>query len=153
MTVSPDRLVDALRSSVKEAERLREHNRALTEAATEPIAVVAMACRLPGGADSPEKLWQLVDSGADVLTPLPRDRNWDLESLSPFVTDAYFVDDVGGFDANLFGISPVKRPRWTLSSGCCWRPPGRCSNAPGSRPTRCGTAARAYSSARDRATT
>ncbi|WP_206311634.1 type I polyketide synthase [Streptomyces sp. DASNCL29] len=106
MTVSPDRLVDALRSSVKEAERLREHNRALTEAATEPIAVVAMACRLPGGADSPEKLWQLVDSGADVLTPLPRDRNWDLESLSPFVTDAYFVDDVGGFDANLFGISP-----------------------------------------------
>ncbi|MFE9009470.1 SDR family NAD(P)-dependent oxidoreductase [Streptomyces sp. NPDC007875] len=106
MTISPDRLVDALRSSVKETERLREHNRALTEAAREPIAVVAMACRLPGGADSPEKLWQLVDSGRDVLSPFPRDRNWDLESLSPFATDAYFIDDVGGFDADLFGISP-----------------------------------------------
>src|SRR4051812_17112964 len=106
MTVSPDRLVEALRSSVKEAERLRERNRALTEAAREPIAVVAMSCRLPGGVSSPEDLWRLVDSGTDALAPFPASRGWDLEALRPFASEAYFVDDVGGFDADLFGISP-----------------------------------------------
>ncbi|GAA2807764.1 hypothetical protein GCM10010452_40530 [Crossiella cryophila] len=136
MTVSPDRLVDALRSSVKETERLRERNRALTDAATEPIAVVAMSCRLPGGVDTPEQLWQQVDSGADARTPFPGDRGWDLEALRPFATDAYFVPDVGGFDADLFGISPREAtamdPQQRLLLEAAWEVLERAGHAPDS---------------------
>ncbi|MBP2472362.1 candicidin polyketide synthase FscB [Crossiella equi] len=107
MSVSQDQLVNALRSSVKEVERLRERNQELLAAPHEPVAVVAMSCRLPGGADSPEALWRLVDTGTDAFSPFPRDRGWDHGGLSTLDTEgAYFVDDVAGFDADLFGISP-----------------------------------------------
>ncbi|MGW9258330.1 type I polyketide synthase [Streptomyces albidoflavus] len=72
----------------------------------EPVAVVAMACRFPGGVDSPERLWELLAEGTDAVGPLPADRGWDMASLSAFTGEGGFLYDVADFDAELFGISP-----------------------------------------------
>ena len=112
---SEDKLVGALRASLKESERLREKNRRLTEAAREPIAIIGMACRLPGGAATPEDLWRLLDGGVDAIGEFPANRGWDLERLydptgerpgSSYVREGGFLHDALDFDADLFGISP-----------------------------------------------
>ncbi|MFD7908983.1 beta-ketoacyl synthase N-terminal-like domain-containing protein, partial [Kitasatospora sp. NPDC059747] len=83
--------------------------------AREPIAVVGMACRFPGGARSPEELWQMVADGRDTLSPLPADRGWDLDRLlgtgdgRPGKSHAGmggFLHDCAEFDPEFFGISP-----------------------------------------------
>jgi polyketide synthase 5 len=78
-----------------------------------PIAVIGMACRLPGGIDSPAQLWDALLRGEDLVTEIPSDR-WDLDEYydpepgvpgrSPCKWGA-FLDDVGGFDSDFFGIS------------------------------------------------
>ena len=106
MSTPNDKVVEALRLSVKETERLRQDNRKLTEAATEPIAVVAMSCRFPGGVRTPDDLWDLVSAGRDAMTPLPDDRGWDLSALRDTAASGAFLSGVGDFDAEFFGISP-----------------------------------------------
>ncbi|WP_317933106.1 SDR family NAD(P)-dependent oxidoreductase [Streptomyces cellostaticus] len=81
----------------------------------EPIAVVAMAVRLPGGVRTPEQFWELLAGGHDAVTGLPTDRGWDLDTLfhpDPARTGTVrqrsggFLHDATGFDADFFGISP-----------------------------------------------
>ncbi|MCO7197027.1 polyketide synthase dehydratase domain-containing protein, partial [Pseudonocardia sp. McavD-2-B] len=112
MSTSDQKYVEALRSSLKEVERLRRQNEQLVAAASEPVAVVGIGCRFPGGVASPEDLWDVVAHGRDVLGPFPTDRGWDLDALAgdgeggSLAQVGGFVDDVAGFDPGFFGISP-----------------------------------------------
>ncbi|MEV7012933.1 SDR family NAD(P)-dependent oxidoreductase [Streptosporangium sp. NPDC051022] len=81
----------------------------------EPIAIVAMSCRFPGGVSSPEDLWQLVLSGTDAVTGLPTDRGWDVEGLydpdpdalgRSYTREGGFLTGATEFDPRFFGISP-----------------------------------------------
>ncbi|MGB3440070.1 MAG: SDR family NAD(P)-dependent oxidoreductase, partial [Actinophytocola sp.] len=76
--------------------------------ADDPVVIVGMSCRFPGGVSSPEDLWRLVDAGADAVGAFPADRGWDLSALTGAsrTGEGGFVHDAGDFDANLFGISP-----------------------------------------------
>src|SRR5829696_7156215 len=114
MATDQTSLVQALRKSLKETERLRQQNRRLLSQSTEPLAIVGMSCRYPG-ATSPAELWKLVADGRDAMSELPRDRGWDLERLYDpdpdqvgrvYATGGGFVEGVGDFDAGFFGISP-----------------------------------------------
>ncbi|MFJ8948443.1 type I polyketide synthase, partial [Streptomyces sp. NPDC102395] len=98
-----DKVVAALRASLKESERLRQHNRELTERGREPIAIVAMSCRYPGGVRTPEDLWRLVAAGEDAVSEFPTDRGWDLDGL---YDHGGFLYDAADFDPAFFGISP-----------------------------------------------
>lgn len=87
----------------------------MTESVDEPLAIIGMACRFPGGVESPEDLWRVMIDGIDTVAPFPADRGWDIERLydsegtrpgTSYVREGAFLDDAAGFDAEFFGISP-----------------------------------------------
>lgn len=79
--------------------------RQVEEKGSEPIAIVAMACRYSGGVSSPEELWRLVDEGAQAISHFPTDRGWDVHG-EQYEGNGGFLYGAADFDAVLFGLSP-----------------------------------------------
>ncbi|MEU3598623.1 SDR family NAD(P)-dependent oxidoreductase [Streptomyces sp. NPDC006798] len=153
-----DKLVDYLKRVTVNLHQTRERLRELENAEQEPIAVVAMGCRFPGGVGSPDDLWRLVTEERDAIGPLPADRGWDPETI--FSTgggadgsgdgggsgsgsgaesgDAYarggFLAGAGDFDAAFFGISPREAlaldPQQRLALELAWETVERAGIAP-----------------------
>ncbi|WP_421106936.1 SDR family NAD(P)-dependent oxidoreductase [Streptomyces sp. NEAU-S77] len=110
-----DKTLEYLKRVTADLHKVRGRLREVEEAEREPIAIVGMSCRFPGGADSPESLWRLVAAGTDAVSEFPTDRGWDLATLFGAEQDrggtsatrtGGFLYDAADFDAGLFGISP-----------------------------------------------
>uniref|UniRef100_UPI0024581D59 type I polyketide synthase n=1 Tax=Nocardia carnea TaxID=37328 RepID=UPI0024581D59 len=110
-----DKLRTYLRRTLAEAREARDEVHRLRAEQSEPIAVVGMACRLPGGVTTPDELSDLLHEERDAITSFPPDRGWDEVALHDSDPDAPgrtyscrggFLADAAGFDAEFFGISP-----------------------------------------------
>ncbi|HEX8646186.1 MAG TPA: SDR family NAD(P)-dependent oxidoreductase [Thermoleophilaceae bacterium] len=111
---TPAAVAELLRSRVEGAVRAAPVAR-VAKRTDEPIAIVGMACRYPGGVHSPEDLWRLVESGTDAISEFPADRGWNVDRLydpnpdrpgTSYTREGGFVHDADEFDAGFFGISP-----------------------------------------------
>ncbi|MFJ6690607.1 SDR family NAD(P)-dependent oxidoreductase [Streptomyces sp. NPDC091294] len=109
------KILDYLKRVTADLQETRLRLRQVTEQAAEPIAVVGMGCRFPGGVTSPEELWRMVADGRDAMRPFPTDRGWDVEGLydpdpdrpgTSYVREGGFLDSVAEFDAGFFEMSP-----------------------------------------------
>ncbi|RKT55633.1 acyl transferase domain-containing protein [Saccharothrix australiensis] len=134
--VTTAELLEALRTSAKENARLRDENARLAAggaADREPIAVVAMGCRLPGGVTDPDGLWRLLVEERDAITPLPGDRGWRTDDLP--VRAGGFLHDAARFDAAFFGLSPREAlaadPQQRLTLEVAWETLERAGIVPG----------------------
>ncbi|MDL4817269.1 type I polyketide synthase [Actinomadura opuntiae] len=110
------KLLDYLKRATNDLREARRRLREYEEAAHEPLAIVGMACRFPGGVSSPDELWGLLERGGDGVSGFPADRGWD-EGLLDFSSrdgsgadgfsrEGGFLYDAADFDPGFFGVSP-----------------------------------------------
>ena len=110
-----EKLLDYLKKVAADLYEARERLRKMEAAEQEPIAIVAMGCRFPGGVQTPEDLWAMLAGNRDAVAGFPDDRGWDAGLLydpdpdhpgTTYAQQGAFLQSVGEFDAGFFGISP-----------------------------------------------
>ncbi|WP_394839474.1 acyltransferase domain-containing protein [Pendulispora rubella] len=110
-----EKLVQYLKRLTHELHTLKTQLHELEERRNEPIAIVSMSCRFPGGVQSPEGLWEVLREGRDATSDFPDDRGWNVETIydpeqgkagKSYVRRGAFVQDTDAFDAAFFGIAP-----------------------------------------------
>ncbi|MEW1930446.1 beta-ketoacyl synthase N-terminal-like domain-containing protein, partial [Streptomyces sp. NPDC088360] len=115
MSSNEEKYLDYLRRASVDLQEARGKLREAEEREAEPIAIVGMGCRFPGGVRSPEDLWRLLRDGEDAVSEFPTNRGWDLEALfdddpdrqgTCYTREGAFIHDAPDFDPAFFGISP-----------------------------------------------
>ncbi|MEU3522221.1 beta-ketoacyl synthase N-terminal-like domain-containing protein, partial [Streptomyces sp. NPDC006654] len=128
-----EKLFDYLKKTSAELVQMRKRLRHMEAREHEPVAIVGMGCRFPGGVEDPEGFWRLIAGGTDAISGFPVDRDWNLErpegsdpddASHAFARVGGFLDGAGDFDAEFFGISPREAlgmdPQQRLLLETCW---------------------------------
>ena len=115
MTGNPkDDQLSPLKRAIVELREMRARLAEMEQTRTEPIAIIGMACRFPGKADTPEAFWNLLRNGVNAISEVPRQR-WDIDAYydaepgmpgKMYARHGGFVEDIDKFDPQFFGISP-----------------------------------------------